>query len=114
MSNEGLVTEKECKLMMNNTKEEAARSERRLNEHSQNLDELANISSKLTLLVEQQSKTIEDHAKRILDLEKSKPWYETEIGKYIIKAGIWLLFIIVAAAIGLNALDTLNTVKTIK
>lgn len=114
MANESYVTEKECRLITANVKDQLDRDEKRLNDHGRNIDELASISAKLTIIVENQGKTLDDHGKRIASLEKSKPWYESDIGKYMVKAGIWLIFIIVAAAIGLNAMDALKTVQNIK
>jgi hypothetical protein len=114
LSNDGNVTEKECKLVTDGIIKQLDRDETRLNDHSKSIDILTSISDRLTVIVEGQTKTLEEHSKRLLDLEKSKPWYDTEIGKYVIKAAILLLFLVVAAAVGLNALDTLKTVQSIK
>jgi hypothetical protein len=114
VGNETYVTEKECKLITQNVTQQLDRDEKRLNDHGKNIDELTNISAKLTIIVDNQGKTIDDHSKRIASLEKSTRWYDTDIGKYLIKAGIWLIFIIVAAAIGLNAMDALKTAQSIK
>lgn len=111
---EGFVTEKECKLINDNLKEKIEGNEKSLEDNNESIKELTNISAKLTWIVEQQGKTLDEHSKQIRDLQKTKPWYETEIGKYIVKALIWLLFIIVASAIGMNAMDTLKTIQSIK
>lgn len=108
------MNDEACKITHENITKDQERTEKRLNEHSSSIDQLTSISDKLTTLVESHGKQIERHEDRILSLEKVKPWYESDIGKYVIKAAIWLLVAVVAAAIGLNALDTLKAVQTIK
>jgi hypothetical protein len=114
MSSDGNVTEKECKLINEGVKQELARDEKRLNEHGTSIDDLTTISAKLTLIVEMQGKTIEEHTKQIFAAAQVKPWYESDLGKYIVKSFIALLFILLGAAIGLNALDTLQAVQNVK
>lgn len=105
------VSEKECRLITESTNKQLARDEARLNEHSKNLDDLTIISAKLTMLVELQGKIIDEHTTKIFNAAKTVPWFESKLGEYIVKSFILLLFMLVAAAVGLNALDTIQTIQ---
>lgn len=97
--------------------EEIARiSEKRLDAHADQLDELvksqvqnAEILNRLITLTEKVEQQMQQQMQR---QEKAQPkkWYETKSGERIVTAGIIILVIVVCAAIGINALDVLQQI----
>lgn len=133
MANEGYVSKEICELTREQVTKALETNERRLNSHSDDIKELTKVVTELVatnkqlvatqdLLIknleaqEKRIKTLEDDKKVIADqvIAVKGAWYNSDIGKWAIKAGIIILVIIVCAAVGINALDALKEVKTIK
>lgn len=106
-----------CNIKMDNMQKEIDVNVKRLDSHSGEIKELTTISAKLTQLVELQSKQLENLTEEVKELkaapkqdatkDKSK-WYESDIGKFLIKAGVVAVFVLIGAAVGINAVDKLQ------
>ena len=133
MSNEGYVSKEVCEITRDQVNKALNTNEKRLNAHSDEIKELTKAVTELVAtnkqLIQTQDlliKNLEAQEKRIKTLEDEKAtvaaaaaaaknaWYNSDIGKWTIKAGIVILVLVVCAAIGINALDALKEVKTIK
>jgi cytochrome c-type biogenesis protein CcmH/NrfG len=108
-----------CNERHENIKKEQDRTERRLNGHSNELKELSKLVYSVIAIQEQQAKTQELLLQNLQALTpkndvKKKVWYESDIGKFLIKSGVALLFLVIIAAIGLNLSDALKVYQGIK
>lgn len=113
-----------CEVVRENTQAQINVNVKRLDAHSLEIKELTRIGDRLTQLIEMQCKQLEDKTKQLeehshrleeLEIEKQKPapkaaWYETSTGSFVVKTGMVILVMVVAAAIGQNYKDVLATV----
>lgn len=94
-------------------------STKRLDAHAAELKELTKINIDLVATQKQIADLLKAQDNRLKALEDKvnapapapkKPWYDSDIGKWLIKAGVVIFVIILLAAIGTNAIDKLKLV----
>lgn len=136
MAGEGNISPQVCQLARDNIKEHMEVNVKRLDAHSQDIKELTKIGDRLTQLIEiqtkqldNQTKQLEDYGRRLDGVEKEMvtvhippptqtqtttttthkvAWYESSTGSFVVKTGMIILVMIVAAAIGQNYKDALT------
>jgi predicted ribosome quality control (RQC) complex YloA/Tae2 family protein len=122
---EGFVSARECSVCRNNADKQDGVTERRLNKHSDEIQDLTRISDQLTQLMSSMVETQNKMDKRLEAIEKlqlemeiekeakekaesKKPrWYETKIGEWVIKTSVLLIIFVVGAAIGQDLIPDL-------
>lgn len=119
MGNDNYVDEKVCQARMEKTDEKEETNTQRLNAHSVEIKQLTRIADQLTQLMNINTKQAEAFAQRLEEVEKripvetKKPWYESDTGKLLIRAGVVLIFLLLAAAIGRGFIEALQPVTTV-
>lgn len=135
---EPFVSTRECSVCRNNADKQDLVTERRLNKHSDEIQDLSRISDQLTQLMTGMIETQKKMDKRLEAVErlqmemqiekkakdrvkneitndennKKQRWYETKIGEWLIKMGTILLILIIGAAIGQDIIpDILKALK---
>ena len=132
------VSAKVCEVVHENLNEQAGTTLKRLDAHSQEIKELTRIGDRLTQLIElqtkhleNQTKQLEDYGRRLDGVEKEvsqvhlppptqtqttttttheAAWYESSTGSLVVKTGMVILVMLVAAAIGMNYKDAVSAV----
>ena len=107
------ITSQSCDKCRNDIDNQLNRSERRLNSHAESIEELSVISSRLLLLQELAEKRLNAMEETLKKGPPAVPWYDSDTGKWVIKASIIILVLILAVAIGKGFLTDLDTVKKI-
>lgn len=77
--------------------------------HAQNA-RLTVIIERLTEIDERQDRELKHYRHQLEAAAEKQPWYETTVGVFAIKSAIFILLVIICAAIGLNAAETLKVV----
>lgn len=105
------ITGQACEKCRNDIDNQLGRNERRLNSHSEDIQELSVISSRLLLLQELAEKRLAAVEEAIRKGPIRPPWYESDTGKWVIKAGTIILILLLTAAIGKGFLTEIQPVK---
>lgn len=101
-----------CELRSDSIEREQHHAERRLDSHSQKIDELSTATIQLASAVERVSQLLEKQDKRIERLENKSPFsfFESAGGKLLVRfVGIGLL-ILLCAGVGVNVMQILKEV----
>lgn len=100
------VKEQACNRCRKDIDRQFLTDEKRLNAHSEDIQDLKMISNKLTQLQEIQTKQLENMEKRIADIEQQNQvkqgFYNSDVFKWVVKALIVMAVMLVGAAIGHN------------
>ena len=127
-----------CKITRESIKERLDVNVKRLDSHSVDIRELTKIGDRLTQLIELQTKQLDNttrqleaYGKRLDGVEKEVcavaqlpptqsqtttttthqvAWYESSTGSFVVKTGMVILVMLVAAAIGMNYKDAISAV----
>ena len=77
--------------------------------HAQNA-KLALIIERLTEIDERQDMELKHYRHQLEAAAGKQPWYETDVGNFVVKSAVFILLVIICAAIGLNTAETLKAV----
>lgn len=95
---------------------------KRLDAHSEEIKQLSKLSievagsnKQLIAMIDLLTKNLETQERRIIKLEDraaepKKAWYESDIGKWVIKASVIIFFLILAAAVGKGFIEAIKPV----
>ena len=94
-----------------------SRVEDELKRHAEMLEEIHEQNARLTIIIERlteiddrQDRELKHYRHQLEAAAERKPWYETSIGSFVVKSAVFILLVILCAAIGLNTAETLKVV----
>lgn len=99
-----------CDAKMDNMEKEIKRIDqvttKRLDSHSQEIDEITKINLESSILLKQIMERAAE--KENENVTPTKPWYESDVGMFVIKSIVVMIFCILGVAIGINVLPLLQ------
>lgn len=94
-------------------------AEKRLDSHADEIKELRRVTIELVSMQKQLIELQKENSERIKLMEErlsapapKKSWYESDIGKFLIKAGVIAIFALLAAAVGKSFIEALKPITT--